>query len=84
MHNDFFLTQWVFLGMRWLYESVTAQNIALTVIISTILIKAITVIGDIKSRKSSAKMQTIQPQMDKLRKSTRTTRSGCSGNRRSS
>lgn len=68
MHNDFFLTQWVFLGMRWLYESVTAQNIALTVIISTILIKAITVIGDIKSRKSSAKMQTIQPQMDKLRK----------------
>ena len=68
MHNDFFLTQWVFLGMRWLFETVTGQSIALTVIISTILIKAITVIGDITSRKSSAKMQTIQPQMDKLRK----------------
>ncbi len=68
MHNDFILTQWIFLGMRWLFESVTGQSIALTVIISTILIKAITIFGDIKSRKSSAKMQTIQPQLNKLQK----------------
>lgn len=68
MNGDFFLTQWVFLGMRWLFETVTGQSIALTVVISTILIKAITIIGDIKSRKSSAKMQTIQPQLNKLQK----------------
>ncbi len=68
MHNDFFLTQWLFLGMRWLFENITGESIALTVVISTILIKAITVFGDIKSRKSSAKMQVIQPQMNKLQK----------------
>lgn len=64
--------------MRWLFENITGESIALTVVISTILIKAITVFGDIKSRKSSAKMQVIQPQMNKLQRSTRTIRSACS------
>ena len=68
MQGDFFMTQWVFLGMRWLFEHVTGQNIALTVVISTIIIRALTVIGDIKSRQSSMKMQAIQPQMEKIRK----------------
>ena len=68
MQGDFFLTQWAFLGMRWMFENVTAHNIALTVIIFTIIIRALTVIGDIKSRQSSMKMQAIQPQMDKIRK----------------
>jgi len=68
VQGDFFLTQWAFLGMRWLFENVTGQSVALTVIISTIIIRALTVIGDIKSRQSSMKMQAIQPQMDKLRK----------------
>lgn len=54
--------------MRWLFETVTGQSIALTVVISTILIKAITIVGDIKSRQSSAKMQAIQPQLNKLQK----------------
>lgn len=68
MQGDFFLTQGVFLGMRWLFETVTGQSIVLTIIISTLIIKAITIIGDIKSRKSSMKMSAIQPQLDKLRK----------------
>ena len=68
MQGDFFLTQWVFLGMRWLFENLTGQSIALTVIISTIIIRLLTVIGDIKSRQSSMKMQGIQPQLDKIRK----------------
>lgn len=68
MQGDFFLTQWAFLGMRWLYESLTAESIVLTIIISTLLIRALTVFGDIKSRKSSMKMQAVQPQLDKLRK----------------
>lgn len=54
--------------MRWLYESLTAENIVLTIIIATLFIRALTVFGDIRSRKSNMKMQAIQPQLDKLRK----------------
>ncbi len=68
MQGDFFLTQWAFLGMRWLYESLTAENIVLTIIISTLIIRALTVFGDIRSRKSSMKMQAVQPQLDKIKK----------------
>lgn len=68
MQGDFFLTQWAFLGMRWLFEHVTGGSIVLTVVISTLLIRALTVIGDIKSRQSSMKMQAIQPQMERLQK----------------
>ena len=68
MQGDFFLTQWAFLGMRWLFESLTGESIVLTIIIATLLIRALTVFGDIKSRKSSMKMQAVQPQLDKIRK----------------
>lgn len=68
MIDDFFLTQWAFMGMRWLYETLTNESIVLTVLISTLLIRAITVFGDIKSRKSSMQMQAIQPQLQKLQK----------------
>ncbi|OQA14179.1 MAG: Membrane protein insertase YidC [Firmicutes bacterium ADurb.Bin356] len=68
MQGDFFLTTWVLLGMRWLYENVTASNVVLTIVISTIIIRALTVFGDIQSRKSSIKMQAVQPDIDKLRK----------------
>ena len=54
--------------MRWLYENVTGESIVLTVVISTIIIRALTLIGDIKSRQSSMKMQAIQPELDKVRK----------------
>lgn len=68
MQGDFFITQWAFLGMRWLYEALTNESIVLTIIISTLIIRGLTVFGDIRSRKSSMKMAAIQPQLDKLRK----------------
>ncbi len=68
MQGDFFLTTWVLLGMRWLYENVTAANVVLTIIISTFLIRGLTVFGDIQSRKSSIKMQAVQPEIEKLKK----------------
>jgi YidC/Oxa1 family membrane protein insertase len=54
--------------MRWLFETLTGESIVLTIIIATLLIRALTVFGDIRSRKSSMKMQAIQPQLDKIRK----------------
>ena len=68
MSGDFFLTQWAFLGMRWLYETLTNGSIFWTVILSTLIIRCATVFGDIRSRKTSMKMQLIQPQIDRLQK----------------
>ena len=68
MQGDFFLTQWAFMGMRWLYETLTNESIFFTILISTILIRAVSLVGDIKSRKSSMKMQAVQPQLEKIRK----------------
>ncbi|MEG1525717.1 MAG: YidC/Oxa1 family membrane protein insertase [Clostridia bacterium] len=68
MEGDFFITQWAFLGMRWLYESLTNESIVLTILIATIIIRLLSVFGDIKSRKSTVKMQAVQPQLDKIRK----------------
>ena len=68
MQGDFFITQWAFLGMRWLYEALTNQSIVLTIIIATLMIRSLTVFGDINSRKSSMKMAAVQPQLDKLKK----------------
>ena len=67
MQGDFFLTSWILMGMRWLFENVTG-NIVMTIIISTILIRLATVFGDIQSRRSSMKMQAVQPELDKLKK----------------
>lgn len=66
--QNFFLTHWVVRGMQFLYDAVTGQNIILTVVLSTLIIRCITVFADIKSRKSSMKMQAVQPQLDKIRK----------------
>ncbi len=68
MQGDFFLTTWILMGMRWLYENVTVESIFWTILISTIVIRAATVFGDIQSRKSSMKMQAIQPEIDKLKR----------------
>ncbi len=54
--------------MRWLYEALTNQSIVLTIIIATLIIRGLTVFGDIRSRKSSMKMAAVQPQLDKLKK----------------
>ena len=68
MAEDFFFFLWAFLGMRWLYEVLTNENIVLTIIIATLTIRLLTVLGDIRSRKSSIKMAAIQPQLDKVKK----------------
>ena len=54
--------------MQFLYEVVTNENIILTVILATLIIRLATVFGDIKSRQSSLRMAAVQPQLDKLRK----------------
>lgn len=68
MTGDFFLTQWFFLGMRWLCENVLSNNIFLTILISTVLLRLLTLFSDIKQRKSSAKTAEIQPQLEVLNK----------------
>ncbi len=68
MQGDFFLTTWVLQGMRWLNANVTGGHIVLTIIISTILVRLISLFGDIKSRKSNMKMQAIQPEIQRLQK----------------
>lgn len=54
--------------MRWLYEVLTNQNIVLTVLISTVFIRLISVFGDIKSRRSSLRMQAVQPELNRIQK----------------
>lgn len=68
MTGDFPITQGIFLLMRWLYENVPPYSLVLTILVSTFLIRAITVFGDIQSRKSSLKMQAIQPDLNRLKK----------------
>lgn len=68
MSDGFFLTQWIFLGLRWLFEDITNGNIVITVIIFTIFIRGLTIFGDIQSRKSSQKMQAIQPDLERIKK----------------
>ncbi len=68
MQGDFFLTTWILMAMRWLYENVTVESIFWTIIISTIAIRGLTVFGDIQSRKSSMKMQAVQPEIDRLKR----------------
>ena len=75
MSNAFFLTKWFYLAMRWIYEyllSLTGWQasfvIVLTIAVFTLAIRLLTVFSDISSRKSSAKMAKIQPDLQKLQK----------------
>lgn len=60
--------------MRWIYDalqSISLQGgyaIFLTILISTLAIKGLTLFTDIKSRQSQVKMQAIQPDLEKLKK----------------
>lgn len=64
MTNSFFLTKWFLEGMQWVYNNV--GDVVLTILIWTLLIRALTIFSDIKTRKSSADMARIQPQINKL------------------
>jgi len=60
--------------MRWIYSLTCAisesgfGNVFLTILISTILLRALTIFSDIKTRKSSAKMAEVQPEIQRLQK----------------
>lgn len=52
--------------MRWLYGNI--GSVFLTILISTLVLRALTVFSDIKTRKSSMKMQAVQPEIQRLQK----------------
>ncbi len=66
MQGDFFLTTWFLEAMKWIYQNV--GSVFLTVLISTFVLKAVTVFSDISNRKSSLKMAAIQPEVQKIQK----------------
>lgn len=74
MTGDFFLTNWFLEAMRWIYSLTCAisesgfGNVFLTILISTILLRALTIFSDIKTRKSSTKMAEVQPEIQRLQK----------------
>jgi YidC/Oxa1 family membrane protein insertase len=66
MQNDFPLTTWFLEAMKWVYGNV--NSVFLTILICTVVLKAITLFSDIKTRKSSAQMAAIQPEIQKIQK----------------
>ena len=66
MTNDFFLTEWFFYVLRWLY-SVLGNSYFLTVFIVTLILRLVQIFPDIQSRKTQRKQAALQPQIDKLK-----------------
>lgn len=52
--------------MRWLCENVVGNSVFLTILISTVLLRLITLFSDIKQRKTTAKTAELQPKLEKL------------------
>ncbi|MCH5278543.1 MAG: membrane protein insertase YidC [Christensenellaceae bacterium] len=67
MTGDFFLTEWFFYLVRWLY-SVLGNSYFLTILIITLTLRLVQVFPDIKSRRSQRKQAALQPEIDKLQK----------------
>lgn len=66
MQGGFFLTTWFLQAMRWIYSNV--DSVFLTILICTIVLRGITLFSDIATRKSQAKMNSIQPELAKIQK----------------
>jgi len=66
MQGDFFLTTWFLEAMKWIYSNI--GSVFFTILISTVVLRALTVFSDIKTRKSSAQMAEIQPDLARLQK----------------
>lgn len=66
MQGDFFLTTWFLEAMKWVYSNV--NSVFFTILICTLVLKIITLFSDVKTRKSSAKMALIQPELQRLQK----------------
>ena len=58
MINDFFLTEWFFDLLRWLY-SVLGNNYFLTIFIVTLALRIIQILPDINNRKNQRKQAKI-------------------------
>lgn len=74
MHESFFLTDWLYQAMRWLYSIISAPGtlqtgyaVFVTIVIATIALKGLTVFSDINMRKHSMKTQALQPQIEKIK-----------------
>lgn len=52
--------------MRWLYSNI--GSVFFTILISTLVLRGLTLISDVKTRKSSMKVQAIQPEIQRLEK----------------
>lgn len=66
MQGDFPLTTWFLQGMKWVYGNV--ESVFMTILICTLILRVLTVFSDIKTRKSSAAMAAIQPELQKIQK----------------
>jgi YidC/Oxa1 family membrane protein insertase len=66
MQGDFFLTTWFLEAMKWIYSNI--GSVFFTILISTVVLRALTVFSDIKTRKSSAQMAEIQPDLERLKR----------------
>lgn len=67
MINEFFLTEWFFSLLRWLY-SFLGNSYFLAIFITTLALRLIQVFPDIKSRTVQKKQAALQPELDKLQK----------------
>lgn len=54
--------------MLWIFNNVVYNDVFFTILISTLIIKLLTVYTDYKSRLSSIKMAEVQPELQKLQK----------------
>lgn len=66
MQDAFFLTNWFLIAMKWLYGNL--GSVFLTMLVSTVLLRCLTIFSDIKTRKSSQKMAVLQPEINKIQK----------------
>ena len=64
MQGDFFLTTWFLAAMQWVYSNI--NDVFLTILICTLVLRLITIFSDIKTRKSSQKMALVQPEINRI------------------
>lgn len=67
MIHEFFLTEWFFDLLRWLY-SVLGNSYFLAIFVTTLALRLIQILPDISSRKSQRKQAALQPELEKLQK----------------
>ncbi len=67
--DGFFLSNWVYEGLKWLHEVVLGGGSYFwTIVIFTVILKLVTLPTDIKQRSSSQKMAALGPELEKLKK----------------